>query len=268
MVRRVLSIEQAKTLPAIAEQTFANWAKNNASRDDEHFYWHGSEQNTAVVLWADTVNAHYSPQLLTSAVNVLLQSQFQVAIAKAHFCCGRPLYELGFLDHEQLYPELPADAALVVMEPSCLSVFKDEIMKLFPNSEPAIDLSERTLSLAQLLKKHGIKPTKRLQKGLLHTHCHDKSLQSDTADSELVRACFESITEPEPGCCGMAGSFGLHEKTQQIGSVLFQRNLGPAIEQCNAETFIVSNGFSCRSQIVSSTNKPVYHFIEILEQCL
>jgi len=276
-IRSKLSIDKEKSLPTIAAQTFASWAKHNASHSDKHFFWHGSATHPPVVLWADTVNAHYSPHLLQSAVNILTQSQHRVAIAKAHFCCGRPLYEFGFLKQakkqlntivNQFCPNLPSDASIVVIEPSCLSVFKDEIMKLFPDNETAIDLSARTLSVAQFLHQQGMKPTRRLKAGLVHTHCHENSLQADSADSEMLRSCFESIVEPEPGCCGMAGSFGLHEKTQKIGNTLFQTSLGPAIDRSNADTLIVSNGFSCRSQITDCTQKRAYHFVEILEKCL
>ncbi len=277
LVRNKLSIEKSKTLPNIAAQTFASWAKTNANRVDAHFYWHGNEQHTPVVLWADTVNAHYSPHLLQSTLNILVQSQHQVAIAKAHFCCGRPLYEFGFLDQakkqlnaiiSQFHKNLPSNALIVVIEPSCLSVFKDEIMKLYPGNKAAIDLTARAMSLAQFLQQQDIKPARKLKTGLLHSHCHDKSLQIDSADAKMMRSCFESVVEPEPGCCGMAGSFGLHKKTHKIGSTLFQTNLGPAIEQSHPDTFIVSNGFSCRSQISNKTHKRVYHVVEIIEKCL
>jgi len=277
IVRDILSIEEKKKLPEIAAQSFAKWTKKNASHSDKHFYWHGNSLHAPIVLWADTVNAHYSPHLLQSTVNVLVQSQYRVGIAKAHFCCGRPLYEFGFLKQakkqlngifEQFYPHLPDNASVVVIEPSCLSVFKDEIMKLYPNYEPAIDLAERTQSIAQFLRQQDIKPIRKLKAGLLHTHCHDRSLDIPFAETAMIRSCFESIIEPEPGCCGMAGSFGLHKKTHETGSTLFWKNLGPAIESCDADTFVVSNGFSCRSQITNCTKNRVYHFVEILEKCL
>ena len=277
VIRTLLSIEKDKKMPLIAAQIFASWAKKNATHEDEHFYWHGNANHASVVLWADSFNAHYSPHLLQSAVNVLTQSRFRVAIAKAHFCCGRPLYEFGFLKQakkqlhiifEQFCPNLPDQTPVIVIEPSCLSVFKDEIMKLYPNDEAAIDLAARALSLAQFLQRHNVNPARKLPVALVHTHCHEKSLHTDAADATLMRSCFESVIEPEPGCCGMAGSFGLHEKTHQIGSTLFQANLRPAIDQCHTDTFIVSNGFSCRSQITDSTHKSVYHFVEIMEKCL
>ncbi len=277
LAQRVLSIDTNASLPALAKQNFASWAKQNASTQDEHFYWHGKDQRKTVVLWADTVNAHYSPHLLQAAVTVLNRCNFKVAIAKAHFCCGRPLYEYGFLDKaktqcntivKHFHAHLPQAANVVVLEPSCLSVFKDELLKLYPQDQNAIDLSNRCLSLVQLLNQEQIEPKKKLKSGLIHGHCHDKSLDIHAQDYAYVQTCFNALSEPEEGCCGMAGSFGIARKTRAIGQTLFHRQLGPAVQRSDSDTFIVANGFSCRSQITNSTDKRVYHSVEIIEKCL
>jgi len=142
------------------------------------------------------------------------------------------------------------------------------MLKLYPTNKAANNLALRTMSLAQFLVRQNVKLTKTLKAGLLHTHCHDKSLGMDGADKAMLHTCFEILTEPEPGCCGMAGSFGLRKKTHEIGQTLFQRNLKPAINNCDADTLIVSNGYSCRSQLDNNTDKQVYHSVEILEKCL
>ncbi len=276
--RKLLGVANNRTFPSIAKQTFSNWARSGATRTDEHFFWHGEPDRPPVVVWADTFNTHYAPQLLQSAVRVLNLSGFQVAIAKAHFCCGRPLYEYGHLNQafkqtttilDTFYPALPNnDASVIVLEPSCLSVFKDELLKLHPTDERASDLSIKTQSLASFLVANSIKPKNKLRKGLVHYHCHDKSLQTDTAERHWLSSCFDELIEPESGCCGMAGSFGIQKKTQSIGDSLKQRSLAPAITNADQETFLVSNGFSCRSQISDIARKPVYHPVEIIEKCL
>ena len=50
-----------------------------------------------VVLWADTWNNYYHPQTLAAAESVLTAAGFAVTIPKGHICCGRPLYDFGFL---------------------------------------------------------------------------------------------------------------------------------------------------------------------------
>jgi len=277
ITRKLLGLTGDKALPKIAPVTFASWAKKNAVHSDDHFYWHGEVSHPSVVLWADTLNSHYSPQLLQSAVTVLMRCNYQVAIAKAHFCCGRPLYEYGLLEQaktqscallDDFYPGLPENADIVVLEPSCLSVFKDELLKLYPGDKRAQHFSARTQSLAQFLTHNGIEPANRLEKGLLHFHCHDKSLSTHTAEREWLISCFDEVVEPETGCCGMAGTFGMQKKTQATALRLVQRNLAPALAKASSDTFVVSSGFSCRSQLSSTTDKRVYHPVEIIEKSL
>lgn len=275
--KALLKIEPSKNLPVIASMNFAKWAQQQAHWQDDHFYWHGQRDLPAVVLWADTVNAHYTPHLLISAINALNRCGFRVAIAKSHFCCGRPLFEYGMLDKAQqlsdnivklFYPSLPKQAQVIVLEPSCLSVFKDEMIKLQANSQAAQDLARRCMSLAQFLQQHGITASNRFKKAIVHFHCHDKSLQTHKADAQWIKACFEQVEEPEPGCCGMAGSFGLQTKTSSIGQVLVQKNLQPSITKSEPGTFVIANGFSCRSQIVGISTERVYHPVEIIEKSL
>ena len=83
--------------------------------------------------------------------------------------------------------------------------------------------------------------------------------------------CFTSLQEPESGCCGMAGTFGVRKKTRAIGQRLFARKLKPAIEAADNETIVVANGFSCHEQIVDGTGESgrrVLHPVEVIEMCL
>ena len=80
--------------------------------------------------------------------------------------------------------------------------------------------------------------------------------------------CFEELLEPEAGCCGMAGVFGLRKKTAYIGDKLYQRNLAAPISDCTSDTRVVSNGFSCRKQIADNSEIKVWHPIEIMDACI
>ena len=51
-----------------------------------------------MILWADTFNNHFHPEIAAAAVEVLESAGFSVRVPKAHLCCGRPLYDFGMLD--------------------------------------------------------------------------------------------------------------------------------------------------------------------------
>src|SRR5688500_8597810 len=65
-----------------------------------------------------------------------------VELPAKHVCCGRPYYDYGMLKEakhalegvlEVLAPQLEAGAPVVVLEPGCLSVFRDELRQLMPD---------------------------------------------------------------------------------------------------------------------------------------
>lgn len=277
LICRLLGMDTSKTLPALAVRSFSNSIADQCEESDAHFHWFGDSAKPPVVLWSDSFNDHYRPHLLQSAVTVLTQAGFRVAVARQHFCCGRPLYEHGLLEQareqlhtilDEFHDRLPADAGVVVLEPSCLSVFHDELQRMVPNDERASALAKRVFTLADYLTLNSITPLRKLGKGILHLHCHHKSLSYTPAERDWLSQCFDSLEEPEEGCCGMAGSFGVKKKTRAIGLALFQRKLAPALENMDDSTLVVANGFSCAEQISSESTRPILHPVEIMERCL
>ena len=62
-----------------------------------------------VVLWPDTFTNHFASEVGAAAVEALEDAGFRVLVPQQHVCCGRPLYDYGFLD---LAAQLPrADVA-------------------------------------------------------------------------------------------------------------------------------------------------------------
>lgn len=275
--KQLLGIAPDKQLPKLATTDFSRWAASTCTTQDEYFHWFGNANKPAIILWNDSINNHYRPAITRSAVKVLQKTGWRVGVAREHFCCGRPLYEYGMLEQarktlstvlEGFYASLPPDSQVVVLEPSCLSVFKDELLRMYPDDNRAQDMATRCMSLSQVLALSDIKLRKTLNRGIIHLHCHDKSLGMDQHDRQWMQVCFNTLEEVESGCCGMAGTYGMRKQTRSIGQHLFKRALGPAIEQANQSTVIVANGFSCHEQINDNTGRRVLHPVEVLEACL
>ena len=88
-------------------------------------------------------------------------------------------------------------------------------------------------------------------------------------EREWMQRCFKDLKEPESGCCGMAGTYGLKKKTRSIGQRLFERRLKPAINNATDGTVLVTNGFSCFEQMSDGHAKRcVLHPVEVIEICL
>ena len=101
----------------------------------------GASDAREVILWADTFNNYFHPATSRAALDVLQAAGARVTVPRERLCCGRPLYDFGMLDRAKAYlqrvmdrlaPQIDAGVPIVVLEPSCASVFRDELRNLFP----------------------------------------------------------------------------------------------------------------------------------------
>jgi FAD/FMN-containing dehydrogenase/Fe-S oxidoreductase len=286
----VAGIPQQRTIPAFAPETFKAWfRRTRASRFVSGHRFSDtvrSSRSTApsgaarsVLLWPDTFNNYFHPNTAKAAVEVLEAAGFQVIVPKANLCCGRPLYDHGMLDRAQslllqildeLSPEIEAGIPIVGLEPSCVAVFRDELLNLFPRDERAQALSRQTFPLSEFLETKAKNfPLPQLNcKALLHGHCHHKSLMKMTAEEAVLRRLGVDFQSPAPGCCGMAGSFGFERDKYDISIAIGELELLPAVRQAPPDWLIIANGFSCREQIAQGSPRHALHLAEVLQMAL
>src|SRR5262249_46181497 len=154
-----------------------------------------------------------------ASVEVLESAGFQVWVPEKSLCCGRPLYDFGMLDTakkllreilENLRPQIHAGISIVGLEPSCVAVFRDELINLFPTDEDAKRLHQQTFLLSEFLNRHAneFRPPRLDRKALIHGHCHHKSVMGMDDEMAMLQKLGLACDAPEPSCCGMAGSFG------------------------------------------------------------
>jgi Fe-S oxidoreductase len=232
-----------------------------------------------VVLWADTFNNYFRPETSQAALEVLTHAGFSVRVAQNHLCCGRPLYDFGMLDEAKQYLrhimqvlalEIDAGMPIVVLEPSCASVFRDELRNLFPGDARADGLRRQTFLLSEFLQHHapGYQPPQLPGKVLLHGHCHHKAIMRMTDEEALLRKMGSDLKAVDAGCCGMAGPFGFEKEKYAVSQAIGERILLPVVRQTEPDTLIVSDGFSCREQIFQATGRQAIHLAEVLQRAL
>jgi Fe-S oxidoreductase len=229
-----------------------------------------------VILWADTFNNYFHPETSRAALEVLQGAGFNAIVPQIHLCCGRPLYDFGFLDKAKQYlerimsvltPQITAGVPLVVLEPSCASVFRDELRNLFPRDVRATKLRSQTFLLSEFLEHHApeYKPPQLSAKVLLHGHCHHKSIMGLSDEESLLRKMGADLQSIDSGCCGMAGPFGFEKEKYEVSQAVGERVLLPAVRNTPENALIVSDGFSCREQIQQSTGRRAIHLAEALQ---
>jgi Fe-S oxidoreductase len=227
----------------------------------------------------DTFNNYFHPQTCQAAMDVLEAAGFDVLIPRGHLCCGRPLYDFGMLDRATAYlrrilgvlgPSIDAGLPLVVLEPSCASVFRDELRNLFPTESRASRLERQTFLLGELLEQRapGYQPPKLDRRVLLHSHCHHKAIMKTGAEMAVLRRMGTDLQVLESGCCGMAGPFGFDADKFAVSQAIGERALLPAVRREPSDTLVVTDGFSCREQIAQGTGRRAMHFAELLQFAL
>jgi FAD/FMN-containing dehydrogenase/Fe-S oxidoreductase len=263
----VAGIPRERSIPAFAPQTFRHWF----SRRER-----GNPQAMPVLLWPDTFNNHFLPDTAKAAVEVLESAGYRVMLPQANLCCGRPLYDWGMLDRAKnlllkilrtLETEIKQSVPIVVLEPSCAAVFRDELLNLFPNDERAHRLSQQTFLLSEFLEHKATHfPLPKLaRKALVHGHCHHKSIMRMTDEESVLRKMGIDFQTPAPGCCGMAGSFGFEQDKYQTSLAIGELELLPAVRKASSDCLIIANGFSCREQIRQTTNRHALHLAEAIQ---
>ena len=284
--KKLLGIASRRTLPRFAAQPFretfrpARYPSHVAAQAAQpthhiHFRPFPPEDNP-VLLWADTWNNYFHPEALTAAARLLTQSGHHVTIPRKHICCGRPLYDFGFLDEARKYlhrildtfaSEINAGLPVVMLEPSCASVFTDELLNFFPSNPLAERLARQTVLLSEQLTRHPgawCPPNLTGTDIVVQGHCHQKAANKMADELALLRMTGANVTLLDSGCCGMAGPFGFEAGKFEVSQTLANRVLLPAVRAAAPATLLVSNGFSCREQIAQNSPRRALHTAEVL----
>ena len=195
-------------------------------------------------------------------MEVLERAGFQVEIPPVDLCCGRPLFDQGMLDTAKrwlkrvivtLGPMCRAGKTIVGLEPSCLLTFRDELPHLFPRDSAAAKLAQSSLMLDEFLAREA--PDLPLSVDCRGARCCmaiaiKRRLPDLTAKSRFSSGFpVSKLQVPDSGCCGMAGAFGYDADHFEVSRAIGERVLLPAVRASDPQTIIISDGFSCRSQI-------------------
>ncbi len=272
LLRRLAGIEPSRELPAFARASFR---RRFRARGRPGGAGPAAAAGREVLLFADTFNDHFHPEVAEAAVEALEAAGYAVGINRDRLCCGRPLYDFGMLDLARrqlrrivaaLRPEIERGVPVVVLEPSCHATFRDELIDMLPRDPDARRLRQLATTLPDLLAGRDDLELPRLGgRALLHGHCHRKSVEGIDRERALLERLGLEVEAPATGCCGMAGSFGFERgEKYRVSIACGERVLLPAVRAAGPETLIVADGFSCREQIRQQTGRLGLHVAQVL----
>ncbi|MDQ2944912.1 MAG: heterodisulfide reductase-related iron-sulfur binding cluster, partial [Acidobacteriota bacterium] len=270
LMKFTVGYEQKRHIPPFAPETFKSWFARRSVRN------HGKPQ---VILWADTFNNHFTPKVAQAAVEVLEDAGFQVCVPRKNLCCGRPLYDYGMLNlaerllHdilETLRPAIQKGIPVVGLEPSCITVFRDELTNLIHGNQDAERLRSQTFMLSEFLEQKA--PDYHLpqlhRKAVVHGHCHHKSVLKFDKEESLLKKMGLDCDVLDSGCCGMVGAFGYEKDHYDVSIKCGERVLLPAVRKASPDALIITDGFSCREQILQETDRQALHVAQVMQMAL
>lgn len=185
-------------------------------------------------------------------------------------------FDYGFLDMAKQYlerifdlltPYAERDISIVVLEPSCWSVLRDEIHGLFPGRKATQQIMQNTFLLSEfLVEKAKYHPPRMHREAVVHGHCHHKAIIKGAEHEEkLLEDMQMNVRVLSDGCCGMAGSFGFESEHYDMSAQVGERALLPHVRQAGRNEILIADGFSCREQISQMTDRTGLHMAEVLQ---
>ncbi|GGM22869.1 dimethylmenaquinone methyltransferase [Streptomyces fumigatiscleroticus] len=273
--KRLAGVDEARQAPVLARRSFLQWWRQ---RDTEH---PDPGDPRTVLLWPDTFSTYFHPAIAMSAVRVLEDAGFRVAVPDRPVCCGLTWISTGQLAVAKkvlrrtlgvLRPYLEAGTPVIGLEPSCTAVFRADAPELLPADQDVRRLAGQVRTFAEQLVQHAPddwRPPRLARQATVQTHCHQHAVMKFDADRELMRRAHLDADVLDEGCCGLAGNFGFERGHHEVSMAVAEQGVLPAVRAAAPDSLVVADGFSCRTQIEEGgTGRRAVHLAEVLALAL
>jgi len=227
-------------------------------------------------LFVDCFVQYQEPQVGEALADLLRAAGVELALVDAG-CCGRTALSSGQIGKARaaaatalavLHERAAGGCELLFIEPSCLSMVRDDWRRLLPRDPRVAEVAAATRPALALVADQAAAGRLHFRAGgraLLHTHCHEKALSFAAATDRALAAVPDLEVEVlDAGCCGMSGVFGYEAEHYELSVAMAERVLLPAVRGAGPETAVLATGTSCRSQIHDLAGRRAVHPLEFL----
>ncbi|HSP37413.1 MAG TPA: FAD-binding and (Fe-S)-binding domain-containing protein [Frankiaceae bacterium] len=269
--KRLGGVDPRRAIPEFATETFRRWFAGHEAPPEIQ------QSGDPVMLWVDTFTDYFTPEVGRAAVAVLEDAGYRVQIPRKRVCCGLTWISTGQLDaaRRKLRSSVAAlndaaalDIPIVGLEPSCTAVFRSDAPELLPDDGRVRRVAASTRTLAELLDERGWTPPSLEGTSILaQPHCHQHAVMGFEPDEKLLTDAGADL-ETVAGCCGLAGNFGVELGHYDVSVAVAEHSLLPAIRDASAETEVLADGFSCRTQLNGLADRSGRHLAELLAERL
>ncbi len=253
LAKATAGIDQRRSIPAFAPKTMRKVAPTGGTPD--------------VWIWADSFTDHFFPANGLAAIRYLDSVGLTGRVIADDACCGLTWITTGQLDQARqimgrtiatLTPYVESGVPVIGLEPSCLATLRSDAAEL---AGATLDV----LSLAELVEREQL-PVPDLSgvEVVAQPHCHHHAVIGWAADQRLLERAGATVTRV-PGCCGLAGNFGMEKGHYDVSVAVAETHLLPAV-RAHPGAVVLADGMSCRVQLDDLAGVPARHLAELLAQ--
>ena len=261
VMERTVGIDRRRELPQFARTTLREWAADRDTVDGDR----------EVVLYPDLYTNYFMPDRGKAAVRTLEALGVSVHVPAVPESGRAPLSQ-GMIRTatrqaeavaDALQPHLEAGRDVVVVEPSDLSMFRDDYERFLEDerfrelSAASYEIMEYIDALLPHVDTDGLGPLP--EKLQYHGHCQARSLGFSERTVSVLESLGCEVSTSTVECCGMAGSFGY--KTEYYETSM---DVGDQLAEELTDLPIVASGASCSEQI-GAYDRDAPHPIELLD---
>ncbi|WP_018330322.1 FAD-binding and (Fe-S)-binding domain-containing protein [Actinomycetospora chiangmaiensis] len=216
-----------------------------------------------ILLWTDSFTPAFDPELAIDAIRVLEALGYRVELPQKTVCCGLTWVTTGQVSVarqvierslERIRPWLEDGVPIVGLEPSCTAALRGDSLKVLGRDHDLAQVASKSIrTFAEVLADH----TEQLaelsdqapRKALVQIHCHQYAELGTDADRAVMSALGVQADVLDEGCCGLAGNFGFEDGHYEVSTACAERGLMPKVREADADTTVLADGYSCRTQI-------------------
>ncbi|MTE14621.1 FAD-binding and (Fe-S)-binding domain-containing protein [Nocardia aurantiaca] len=262
---RLSGMDPRREVPTMAHRSFRrSWQQPRVIGDSE----------PGVMLWIDTFTDAFDPEIAGAAVVLIESLGHRVRIPDARVCCGLTWISTGQLDGarkrlratvDALAEHVSAGGVVVGLEPSCTAALREDLPRLLPQDPRAAAVAGAVRTLSEFLEgEPGWRPPDRTgHTVLVQPHCHQHAVLGFAADRRILRSTGAEVIEIT-GCCGLAGNFGMQRDHYEVSVAVAENGLLSALRAAPANSILIADGFSCRTQAAQLAARRSRHLAQFL----
>ncbi|WP_190819227.1 FAD-binding and (Fe-S)-binding domain-containing protein [Saccharopolyspora pogona] len=268
LAKKTAGIDQRRSIPTFAKKSLKSSAKTATLSSRRKSV--APDETPDVWIWADSFTDHFFAQSGHGAIRFLEAHGLTVKVIGDKACCGLTWITTGQLDQARrimdrtvrtLVPYVASGVPVLGLEPSCTATLRSDSLELGDPSVAKV-VAEGLLTFAELVTKLGLPlPDLSGVDVVAQPHCHQHAVLGWTADEALLTKAGAKVTRV-PGCCGLAGNFGVEQGHYEVSVAVAETHLLPTV-RANPDAVVLADGMSCRVQLDDLAGVPTMHLAEL-----